>query len=237
MADEISETTQQTSGPSGDSEAPMGSGAEAATPAEAKLVEAAEAGAAEAPAEPAGETTPTADADKAEGGEAAEGDDSSSSSSSSSSSDEAEAATPEVDLEALQARVAKPAADARYQSTGKRKTSVARVILTPGDGFWINGRTLEDYFPRHSLRTAVMEPLLVAGAAGSYHIRTRIHGGGVSSQSGALRQGIAKALAEIDPQLRTQLKSRGFLKLDARQVERKKAGLKKARKKPQFSKR
>lgn len=134
--------------------------------------------------------------------------------------------------------VDKPGKDARYQSTGKRKTSVARVILTPGDGtFWINGRTLEDYFPRHGLRTAIMEPLITSGATTTFSIRARIHGGGVSSQAGALRHGISRALADIHPIVRTQLKSKGFLKLDARQVERKKAGLKKARKRPQFSKR
>jgi small subunit ribosomal protein S9 len=151
---------------------------------------------------------------------------------------EEEAADVGADLAAVQAMVAKPAKDARYTATGKRKTSVARVIITPGDGsFWVNGRSLDEYFPRHSLRTAIMEPMTIAGAVGSYHVRVRLHGGGVSSQAGALRHGISRALAEIDPQVRTQLKSRGFLKLDARQVERKKAGLKKARKRPQFSKR
>jgi small subunit ribosomal protein S9 len=155
--------------------------------------------------------------------------------SSSSSDEEAQA---EVDLEAIKALVSKPAKDARYQATGKRKTSVARVILTPGDGsFWVNGRTLEEYFDRASQRTAVLEPLVAAGAAGSYHVRARVHGGGITGQTGALRHGIAKALAEIDPAVRTQLKGKGFLKVDTRQVERKKAGLKKARKRPQFSKR
>ena len=148
-----------------------------------------------------------------------------------------DAAAAAADLEALRARVAKPAKDARYAATGKRKTSVARVILTPGEGFWINGRSLDEYFDRARDRQAVTEPLVSAGADGAYHVRARIHGGGITGQTGALRHGIAKALAEIDPALRTQLKGRGFLKFDTRQVERKKAGFKKARKKPQFSKR
>lgn len=187
-----------------------------------------------APAEAAGDEAPAAEAEQA-GDAASDADDTSSGTSESSSDDEAEA---EVDLEALKALVATPATDARYQATGKRKRSVARVILTPGEGtFWINGRTLDDYFPRGAHRTAVMEPMVVAGAVGAYHVRARIHGGGITGQTGALRHGIAKALAEIDPALRRQLKSRGFLKVDTRQVERKKAGLKKARKRPQFSKR
>ncbi len=140
--------------------------------------------------------------------------------------------------EELRAIVTKPAKDARYLATGKRKTSVARVIVTPGTGvFTINGRTLEEYFPRFGSRTAVMEPMTLVGAVGSWDVKARLHGGGASSQSGALRHGIAKALSEIHPGVRQQLKSRGLLKLDARQVERKKAGLKKARKRSQFSKR
>lgn len=132
----------------------------------------------------------------------------------------------------------KPSKDARYQATGKRKTAVARVILTPGKGtFWVNGRDLNEYFPRNSLRTEVMKPLNMVGAGDSYHVRARLHGGGTSAQAGALRHGIARALAEINQDVRSQLKGAGLLSLDARQVERKKAGLKKARKRPQFSKR
>ena len=201
--------------------------------------------AAEAPATEAAEA-PVAEAEVAEA--AADAADSSSTSegtsegtSSSSSEDEAQA---EVDLEALKALVAKPAKDARYQATGKRKRSVARVILTPGDGtFLINpnskgeGRSLEQYFDRSRDRDAVLAPLVAAGAAGVYNVRVRVHGGGITGQTGAVRHGISKALAEIDPALRTQLKGKGFLKVDTRQVERKKAGFKKARKKPQFSKR
>jgi len=127
---------------------------------------------------------------------------------------------------------------AQYQGTGKRKTSVARVILRPGDGStWINGRSLESYFPREALRTTATAPLKVAGVEGRFDIRARIRGGGPSGQAGALRHGIARALVEADPELRGVLKREGFLTRDARIVERKKAGLHKARKAPQFSKR
>jgi small subunit ribosomal protein S9 len=127
---------------------------------------------------------------------------------------------------------------AQYLGTGKRKTSVARVILRPGDGkSWINGRTLEEYFPRLAHRKMVMSPLEVAGAAQTYDLRIRVHGGGVSGQAGAVRHGIARALVEADPEVRVPLKRQGFLTRDARIVERKKAGLHKARKAPQFSKR
>jgi len=127
---------------------------------------------------------------------------------------------------------------AQYLGTGKRKTSVARVILRPGDGkTWINGRTIEDYFPRPVHRKMAVSPLEVAGAAGTYDLRVRVHGGGISGQAGAIRHGVARALVEADPELRVSLKRQGFLTRDARQVERKKAGLHKARKAPQFSKR
>jgi small subunit ribosomal protein S9 len=130
------------------------------------------------------------------------------------------------------------AADARYQATGKRKTSVARVILKPGTGdYVINGRTLEDFFPRATLQKAVRQPLETAGYEERMDVVARIHGGGVSAQAGALRHGVARALVEADPNLRGELKRRGFLTRDARAKERKKAGLKKARKRPQFSKR
>jgi small subunit ribosomal protein S9 len=130
------------------------------------------------------------------------------------------------------------AAPAQYQGTGKRKTSVARVILRPGDGAtWLNGRTLEDYFPRDVHRKMVMAPFKVAGLEGTYDLRVRVHGGGPSGQAGAVRHGIARALVEADPNLRVPLKREGYLTRDARQVERKKAGLHKARKAPQFSKR
>jgi small subunit ribosomal protein S9 len=130
------------------------------------------------------------------------------------------------------------AAEARYSATGKRKSSVARVILRPGKGgFELNGRSLESYFPRATLRAVVREPLTVAGYLESVDVRARIHGGGVSSQADALKHGIAKALIEIDPALRGELKRRQLLTRDPRAKERRKAGLKKARKRPQFSKR
>jgi small subunit ribosomal protein S9 len=127
---------------------------------------------------------------------------------------------------------------AQYQGTGKRKTSVARVILRPGDGtWWVNGRTLEEYFPRPSQRTTATAPLRTAGLEGRFDVRARLHGGGLSGQAGALRHGLARALVEADPNLRSALKGEGFLSRDARIVERKKAGLHKARKAPQYSKR
>ena len=127
---------------------------------------------------------------------------------------------------------------AQYLGTGKRKTSVARVILRPGDGAtWFNGRTLEEYFPRLTHRSMVLAPLRVAGLEGQYDVRVRVHGGGPSGQAGAVRHGVARALVELDPNLRVPLKREGFLARDARIVERKKAGLHKARKAPQFSKR
>ena len=127
---------------------------------------------------------------------------------------------------------------AQYRGTGKRKTSIARVILRPGDGkTWINGRTLGEYFPRAAHRRMVVAPLEVAGAESTYDLRVRVHGGGVSGQAGAVRHGIARALVEADPEIRVPLKRQGFLTRDARIVERKKAGLHKARKAPQFSKR
>jgi small subunit ribosomal protein S9 len=130
------------------------------------------------------------------------------------------------------------AADARYRATGKRKTSVARVILKPGTGeYTVNGRTLGDFFPRPTLQKAVRGPLETAGYEERMDVVARIHGGGVSAQAGALRHGVARALVEADPNLRGELKRRGFLTRDARAKERKKAGLKKARKRPQFSKR
>ena len=130
------------------------------------------------------------------------------------------------------------AEQAQYRGTGKRKTSVARVILRPGDGkTWFNGRTLEDYFPRATHHMLVLAPLKVAGLEGQDDLRVREHGGGPSGQAGAVRHGIARALVEANPELRVALKREGFLTRDARIVERKKAGLHKARKAPQFSKR
>jgi small subunit ribosomal protein S9 len=130
------------------------------------------------------------------------------------------------------------AAQAQYRGTGKRKTSVARVILRPGDGsWWINGRGLDEYFPRLTHRTMVLSPLKIADAEGTYDVRVRVEGGGPSGQAGAVRHGISRALVEADPELRIPLKREGFLARDSRMVERKKAGLTKARKAPQWAKR
>jgi small subunit ribosomal protein S9 len=130
------------------------------------------------------------------------------------------------------------AAGARYRATGKRKTAIARVTLRPGKGtYLINGRTLEQHFPRDTLRRNIRQPLETVGYQDRMDVVARIHGGGVSAQAGALRHGVSRALLEADPNLRGELKRRGFLTRDSRAKERKKAGLKKARKKPQFSKR
>jgi small subunit ribosomal protein S9 len=130
------------------------------------------------------------------------------------------------------------AADARYNATGKRKSAIARVILKPGEGtYTVNGRHLDEYFPRVRLQRMASQPLEAAGYANRMDVVARIHGGGVSAQANALRHGIARALVEADPALRTELKRRGYLTRDPREKERKKAGLKKARKRPQFSKR
>ena len=126
----------------------------------------------------------------------------------------------------------------RYTATGKRKTSIARVILTPGDGkITVNNRPVDEYFGRPRLRTEVRMPLSTTGTESRFDVSANIKGGGVSGQAGALRHGIAKALLEADDSLRKELRVGGFLTRDSRMVERKKAGLKSARKRPQFSKR
>ncbi len=151
---------------------------------------------------------------------------------------DAEGATADAAAAQPERKVLDLAADARYPATGKRKTSVARVILKPGNGtYLINGRPLENFFPRAGLQRQARQPLETAGYESRMDVVARIHGGGVSAQAGALRHGIARALVEADPMLRTELKRKGFLTRDARVKERKKAGLKKARKRPQFSKR
>jgi small subunit ribosomal protein S9 len=130
------------------------------------------------------------------------------------------------------------AAEARYSATGKRKSSIARVTVRPGSGaFEINGRQLVEYFPRRTLQAVARQPLEVAGYVDRLDVRVKIHGGGVSSQADAVRHGVARALIEVDPNLRGELKRRQLLTRDSRVKERRKAGLKKARKRPQFSKR
>jgi small subunit ribosomal protein S9 len=128
--------------------------------------------------------------------------------------------------------------DARFLATGKRKSSVARIILTPGSGtIEVNRRKLEEYFPRVYLQSIAKQPLVQSGYEGNVDVRVRVHGGGISGQAAAVRHGIARALCDVDPELRRELKRRGMLTRDARAKERRKAGLKKARKRPQFSKR
>jgi small subunit ribosomal protein S9 len=152
----------------------------------------------------------------------------------------------EGDAEAADEDFAQPIADAaidlaagaRYTATGKRKTAVARVILKPGTGAYeINGRTLDVFFPRPALQRTIRTALETVGLEEKIDVVASLHGGGVSAQAGALRHGISRALVDADPNLRSELKRRGFLTRDARVKERKKAGLKKARKRPQFSKR
>jgi small subunit ribosomal protein S9 len=130
------------------------------------------------------------------------------------------------------------ASGARYRATGKRKTAIARVTLRPGSGsYLVNGRTLEEHFPRVTLQRNIRQPLETVGYQERMDVVARLHGGGISAQAGALRHGVSRALLEADPNLRGELKRRGFLTRDSRAKERKKAGLKKARKRPQFSKR
>jgi len=121
---------------------------------------------------------------------------------------------------------------------GRRKTSVARVRLRPGEGRWsVNGRTLEDYFPRGVLQQSVSRPLVVAEMEGRYDIQVRVAGGGLRGQADAVRLGLARALLKVDEGLRPRLRAEELLTRDAREVERKKPGRPKARKRFQFSKR
>ena len=122
--------------------------------------------------------------------------------------------------------------------TGRRKEAVARVRLIPGSGnFDINGRSLEDYFPTRVHRMVAGAPLRLVGREKDYDVIATIHGGGIAGQAGAIRLAIARALIDIDPESRPQMKAEGFLRRDAREKERRKYGLKKARKAPQYSKR
>jgi small subunit ribosomal protein S9 len=131
-----------------------------------------------------------------------------------------------------------PVADALTRATGRRKESVCRARFVPGTGQWdINGRLFEDYFPSPTHRMIITEPLRITNTEGRYDIIAKVEGGGTSGQAGALRHAIARALADLDPELRGMLKKAGFLTRDAREKERRKYGLKKARKAPQYSKR
>ncbi|MGH4026990.1 MAG: 30S ribosomal protein S9 [Pseudonocardiaceae bacterium] len=128
--------------------------------------------------------------------------------------------------------------DKPVQTVGRRKEAVVRVRLVPGTGvFTLNGKSLEQYFPNKVHQQLVREPLLTADKPESYDVIGNLRGGGTSGQAGALRLGIARALIELDPDDRPALKKAGFLTRDARVKERKKYGLKKARKAPQYSKR
>jgi small subunit ribosomal protein S9 len=123
-------------------------------------------------------------------------------------------------------------------STGRRKEAIARVRIVPGSGeFVVNGRPLDDYFPTRVHRMVARAPLTSLGRERDYDIAASISGGGIAGQAGAVRLGVARALIELDPELRSQLKADGFLTRDSREKERRKYGLKKARKAPQYSKR
>lgn len=127
---------------------------------------------------------------------------------------------------------------ATYLGTGRRKSSVAKVRLIPGTGkFSINGLELKEYFGTDTLCTIVQQPLVLTALLEKYDVFANINGGGISGQAGALRHGITRALLQVDENLRGELKKAGFLTRDPRMKERKKYGLKKARKRPQFSKR
>jgi small subunit ribosomal protein S9 len=124
------------------------------------------------------------------------------------------------------------------RGTGRRKEAIVRVRLVEGTGtFKLNGRPLDDYFPNPTHRRVITEPLRVTNTLERYDVIASLVGGGISGQAGALRHGISRALIDLDEELRGELKKRGFLTRDAREVERKKYGLKKARKAPQYSKR
>ena len=160
----------------------------------------------------------------------------------SEQAEEVEGAPRDEDEEVLSEPIATAAIDlaagARYRATGKRKTAIARVTLRPGTGtYLVNGRGLEEHFPRVTLQRNIRQPLETVGYQERMDVVARLHGGGISAQAGALRHGVSRALLEADPNLRGELKRRGFLTRDSRAKERKKAGLKKARKRPQFSKR
>ncbi|NJN51938.1 MAG: 30S ribosomal protein S9 [Gammaproteobacteria bacterium] len=129
-------------------------------------------------------------------------------------------------------------AEAHNYGTGRRKTSTARVFVRPGTGqILVNGRPLDEYFGRETSRMVVRQALEVAEAKDRFNVQVSVRGGGNSGQAGAIRHGIARALVEYDEALRQPLRRAGFLTRDAREVERKKVGLRKARKRPQYSKR
>ncbi len=151
---------------------------------------------------------------------------------------EARAAAQDDDDEQVAPRAVSVPADASIQATGKRKSAVARVIVRSGTGeFQINDRAIEEYFSSTLHQSMARQALVSSGYDGAVDVRVRVHGGGISGQAGAVRHGVARALTTLEPELRGDLKRRGMLTRDDRRKERKKAGLKKARKRPQFSKR
>jgi small subunit ribosomal protein S9 len=146
--------------------------------------------------------------------------------------------TSETGSAGLAAAPRRPVVTGHASGTGRRKEAIARVRIVPGTGQWtINGRTLDAYFPNKVHQQIVSEPFVTLGADGKFDVLARITGGGVTGQAGALRLGVARALILVDPENRPPLKKAGFLTRDARVKERKKYGLKKARKAPQYSKR
>ncbi|PTM54650.1 30S ribosomal protein S9 [Desmospora activa] len=129
-------------------------------------------------------------------------------------------------------------AQVQFYGTGRRKESIARVRLVPGDGrIVINGREMDDYFGLETLKAIVRQPLVLTETVNQYDVLVTVEGGGFTGQAGAIRHGVARALLKVDPELRPSLKKAGFLTRDPRMKERKKYGLKKARRAPQFSKR
>ncbi|MFB4165897.1 30S ribosomal protein S9 [Alteribacillus sp. JSM 102045] len=129
-------------------------------------------------------------------------------------------------------------AQVQYYGTGRRKNSVARVFVVPGDGsITINNRDIDEYFDLETLKLVVKQPLAETGTEGQYDVKVNVNGGGFTGQAGAIRHGVARALLEVDPDFRKPLKNAGYLTRDARMKERKKYGLKAARRAPQFSKR
>ena len=129
-------------------------------------------------------------------------------------------------------------AQVQYQAVGRRKKAIARVRLIPGEGkIVINGRDIDNYFGMETLKMTVRQPLALTSLEGRYDVLVNVYGGGLSGQAGAIRHGISRALIKADPELRPAVKKAGFLTRDPRMKERKKYGLKAARRAPQFSKR
>jgi small subunit ribosomal protein S9 len=181
-------------------------------------------------AEPTGVETPTDDAAYFDPEYVAEEDNDGEDAPSEYTTESSEAAAPRA--------ARRPVITGHANGLGRRKEAIARVRIVPGTGQWkINGRTLEVYFPNKVHQQIVSEPFVTLGAEGQFDVIARIGGGGVSGQAGALRLGVARALTLVDPENRPPLKKAGFLTRDARATERKKYGLKKARKAPQYSKR